>query len=427
MRRNRPGTIELQSHDLLQEAESGLGVSSTTLDRVQMQDMYSNYASEQLTSWIPNEVNMTSARQSLPVSITSFAELKEYTKESNRSWESAWTNLREIYERLDRTGEEMQTLYTLFLTEKENSVGMYLTNPETGPIVQIDQFLLVSPGRFKLTVKRIDDTRTYDKYLITEAQLASNQVVLHKTLEEAQLYLRKLRMTRLFILLMEHDEKKRKSLPREINKRQIEIRNYEQEVKRMQNDLHAQQRFYEAQKKRPPLTTKQILLQIEEVGKHAKVRKIYLHDFSGDIIIETKPLKVFDNNTSKYTRFVLGRLIIRMSPHLIGRSDKWLLVQNRDYAAEDNYDHPNLGTNGVPCLGEEQNRIHDLFLGGEFYALVDTLIYFFELFPHDGGRPWYDHVAWLAEKRKKNVDDNSLLAIENMVNFRSNDDEEEDE
>jgi hypothetical protein len=135
---------------------------------------------------------------------------------------------------------------------------------------------------------------------------------------------------------------------------------------------------------------------LDQVGAHHRVAWA-MYDQRGNLIVETQMLNVIDPATNKENkRKPIGRFAFRIST-----SDGFTLqATNLDYEGTNGHKHPNINGTSV-CLGGNQNMVMEMMRKGDFYGMIDFLILFFSMFPHDpGSGPYCDPIRWLQDKTK---------------------------
>lgn len=135
---------------------------------------------------------------------------------------------------------------------------------------------------------------------------------------------------------------------------------------------------------------------ITEIATHRKVEWAFLST-AGDIVVQTKMLYATGprNNTENLKKEV-GRFAFLFNP-----IDHNIRAMNLDYDYN-GHRHPNLNSDGI-CKGGNSTEMDDLLKTGRFYELVDLMVLFFSLFPHDSGSPYVPHRTWLAGKLPSHI------------------------
>lgn len=159
-----------------------------------------------------------------------------------------------------------------------------------------------------------------------------------------------------------------------------------------------------------------IMGRIEELKKHVAIEDAYLAK-SGNIIIFTKMLHAVNPQTNKSRRNNVGKFTISLGYS----GSHFLYISNRSYSyadpeeydeddgdAPDYNDHPNISSTSV-CLGDDQVLVKSMFNAFDLFMLVDYLIQFLTLFPHDAGSPYVDHMHWLEHKHELKQEDTEFI------------------
>ncbi len=164
------------------------------------------------------------------------------------------------------------------------------------------------------------------------------------------------------------------SLTRDLNKYKKDVKSVEDLIKKkVDNDL----------------TVEELKKSLDNLSRHKKVAWAFLTP-DGNLIVETAPLNAISPKTNKENKSkVFGRFAFRIAPGIVE-------ARNLDFQAS-GYGHPNLGSS--ICQGAEQQKIISMSRSGDFFELVDFLILFFSLSPHDAGTTFINHTRWWAEKR----------------------------
>lgn len=149
----------------------------------------------------------------------------------------------------------------------------------------------------------------------------------------------------------------------------------------------------------PNLEKDDVLKLFNQLAKNKKVANAYLTE-AGRMVVETRMLYATSpvkNNENK--RKPIGRMAMELD---LGGIDKCKFT-NLDFCyhprgSESHYPHPNVSGQRI-CSGSNTGQMDNMLKGGNYYELVDFLIVFFSLFPHDTGAPHVDHMTWLASRR----------------------------
>lgn len=305
------------------------------------------------------------------------------------------------------TDPEAKALYLRALNDPESFVGQSFTYRHSS-----DQVLFTcisvhqsAPLIVNLRVFREDSSQdNVQAYRIDDFTYVPDAVAFRQKRSKEQ-------ELELYSFFEKTNERFRKTITRKINAASVAVGKQKQLLLRKERDIE-QLKAMKAATPESKLTPDDITARIAEIKKHRKVQDAYIND-SGSIIVLTKPLKVISQKTRKETRIPLGRFIFRF-----GMNSGYMLLyaQNRDYIAYGK-GHPNISGSHI-CLGEEKENFYNLLDQAQFYALVESLIYFLQLFPHDGGDPYVNHLDWLEKKIRNTTDDNSLLTIGYPDNIR---------
>lgn len=132
--------------------------------------------------------------------------------------------------------------------------------------------------------------------------------------------------------------------------------------------------------------------QLKDIENHDKVEEAYLTTH-GTLIVKTKLLYVIDPKTDKVTDTPLGVMMLRIS---YNPRETFLRATNLDYYCDD-HPHPNIEGENI-CMGNNEAEIKRMYNAGQLYNLVDFMITFFSINPHDSGTPFMNYRDWLEER-----------------------------
>lgn len=156
------------------------------------------------------------------------------------------------------------------------------------------------------------------------------------------------------------------------NERWLKI--WQFEITDIPEEIKAQNKIAEVEK------LKTLEERLEELKTHKLIEKAYL-SLGANLVVITKPTFAIDRNTGQETKMPMGRWMF-----IIGTSNRASLygtyVYNLDYAVF----HGN-GTNFAfhhfSCWGGHEEELANIFRTKDYLSLVDFLINFKCLFPHD--------------------------------------------
>lgn len=170
---------------------------------------------------------------------------------------------------------------------------------------------------------------------------------------------------------------------------QRDVERYERKITELEEVLE--------KSKSNALTLEGMLDSFRELGKNKKVFNAFLKE-DGKMIIETEMIYATSPKTQKADkRKKVGRLAFELTTNGIGNCK----FVNLDYCYHSpeypgsHYYLPNVKNMNV-CYGDNGVLMDNLAREGSFYELVDFLILFFSLFPHDTGAPYIGHIKWLG-------------------------------
>lgn len=192
-------------------------------------------------------------------------------------------------------------------------------------------------------------------------------------------------------------EKKRTSL-QQIRSKEGDIKNLSEYVEKLD--------VLEKGASSAPLSVPDIIEHLEELKKIKKVANAYLTN-DNYLVVETQMLHL-SHNTEEYEEFEgneVGKYVIAMPLNGTNGLQIFNLThcyhEDSDYTDEDgNYegshmDHPNVSA-GMPCLGENKDSLFSMRSAGNYFHMVDFLLLFLTLFPHDGDSPYMDAHEWIG-------------------------------
>lgn len=181
-----------------------------------------------------------------------------------------------------------------------------------------------------------------------------------------------------------------------------DIRTYKESMMSMQRDIERyEKKLTELEDilkktKVDNVTLEGMLDSFRQLGKNKKVFNAYVRDDS-KMVVETEMLYAISKKTNKEDRRKkVGRLAFELSTQGID----YCKFTNLDYCYHSveyrgsHYYLPNVKDQGI-CYGDNGTLMSDLVKSGNFYELVDFLILFFSLFPHDSGAPFINHGQWM--------------------------------
>lgn len=188
------------------------------------------------------------------------------------------------------------------------------------------------------------------------------------------------------------DQKKNTSLA-QIQDKKGEIKNLEEYVERLG--------VLEKGASETPLSTPEIVLRLEELRKMKKVANAYITN--GDyLVVETATLTLTPNadEFDEYDGETIGRFALCIP--LVGTNGTRIINRTHCYHKDGDsihYHHPNV-SGDIPCFGENDNSLFSMRSAGNYYSMVDFLILFLSLFPHDGNAPFVDADYWIDNIRE---------------------------
>lgn len=129
-----------------------------------------------------------------------------------------------------------------------------------------------------------------------------------------------------------------------------------------------------------------------ELSHHKKVDWA-MFTRGGDLVIQTVMLYKIDRESNKEDLSEkMGRFCMLISP-----THNTIQASNMDYRVNGHY-HTNIARSSHDiCLGDNEDDVISMIQSGKFYDLVDFMILFFSLHPHDGGDGGYES-DWVDEK-----------------------------
>lgn len=179
-----------------------------------------------------------------------------------------------------------------------------------------------------------------------------------------------------------------------VSQRVAELEDLKRRIIQGDEDLkNAEKSLKEIEKSHRSYSASDFTKEVALIKKHTMVEDVYISD-QNNLIVLTKDLVAVNSETGKPRPEHIGRFIMRFT---LG-SNSVIQISNRDWLCDNNYWHPNIPTDGQVCWGNGQTVVRTMLKKGEFYMLVDFIITFLSLFPHDGGRPHKSHMDWLNQK-----------------------------
>ena len=189
-------------------------------------------------------------------------------------------------------------------------------------------------------------------------------------------------------------ESKRKDYLNGIISKERDLVNYKKNVA----DLEAQIKTNQIK----DLTKEEVVKLFDLLSKNKKVENAFIN-MAGEMVVETKmlyattPVELIENKKKP-----IGRMVFRLSTSGIA----YCSFANLDYCYHSggittnggHYPHPNV-SGGRICSGSNGTLLSNMCQGGQFYELVDFLLVFFSLFPHDSGGPHVQHEVWMATRK----------------------------
>lgn len=179
---------------------------------------------------------------------------------------------------------------------------------------------------------------------------------------------------------------------RYISDTQKNLSKYERDLKSYRDQLEGSKGDF--------LTADDVKENLAQLSKHKYVDWAALTR-NGELVVQTKMLYHTAKSSGKVDLSKpIGRFALWISPMTTG-----IMAHNMDYS-RGGYGHMNLSNDSI-CLGGNSGEVHTMIQTGRFYDLVDFMVLFFSLFPHDAGDGGYagGHTAWMAE-RQNNVTSN---------------------
>lgn len=162
---------------------------------------------------------------------------------------------------------------------------------------------------------------------------------------------------------------------------------------------------------------------LTEIKQNKKVDEAYIST-GFNIVVTTIPLVAVNNQTGKnIASKVFGRFAFKIS---LNDGISEIRAVNLDYAAfreagqaadhrrDGGYFHPNIDCTSI-CWGENEVEIRALRQKMHFYGLIDFMIMFFSLYPHDSGRPYMDLDEWFAVRDQIKPSDKLALSYIDQV------------
>ena len=176
--------------------------------------------------------------------------------------------------------------------------------------------------------------------------------------------------------------------------------------------IESRKRMWEVKKqlstmKKEEIDPSFIIKTLKEIKGHSKVQDAYF-SVKGSLIVITKMLVGVDPKTDREDPTKeIGRLAFSISTPIT----EHIGVINLDFAAfrhighesrqwEYPYCHPNIDAGLNICWGENRPDVRKFHRAAQYYQLVDFMITFFSLFPHDSGSPYFDHDEWMTVKER---------------------------
>lgn len=136
------------------------------------------------------------------------------------------------------------------------------------------------------------------------------------------------------------------------------------------------------------LTTSDLKEIINDISHNKRIDWAMLTK-QGHIIAQTIPLFAFSKKLNQERKDKpIGRFVFYLNPRY-----SEIKAVNLDYSYS-GHGHPNLNRDHI-CLGSNATPFTNLLQTGKFYDLLDELVTFFTLFPHDSGSPYVRHSDWL--------------------------------
>lgn len=151
----------------------------------------------------------------------------------------------------------------------------------------------------------------------------------------------------------------------------------------------------------PDLSKEEIIGFFRLLAKNKKVVNAYVN-MAGEMVIETAmlyattPVKLLENKKKPVGRFVFVLNTQGISRCKFANLD-YCYHSGGDMTNGSHYPHPNLAGTNI-CSGNNSSMLDTMCRGGQFYELVDFLLLFFAMFPHDSGGPHVSHETWMASR-----------------------------
>lgn len=203
------------------------------------------------------------------------------------------------------------------------------------------------------------------------------------------------------VLALLNKSRQRAALEQQRVARDLEasIRSMQKDIARYEEKLKYTQTLIEKNRV-ADLTKEEMLGFFRQIGKNKKVDNAYV-TLGGEMIVETKMLYATTPVQLKVNKDKpIGRMVFKLSSQGIS----YCSFANLDYCyhpdgntRNGHYPHPNVSGNAV-CYGDNGTLLEGMARNAQWYELIDFLILFFSLFPHDTGTPHIPHDRWMDHK-----------------------------
>lgn len=136
-----------------------------------------------------------------------------------------------------------------------------------------------------------------------------------------------------------------------------------------------------------------LITALKLLEKHQKIKWAFI-DKDLNLIVLSQMIYAYNAPKDEQTKEPVGRYLFKIDLRYHNIYAHALDLSSQDYR------HPNIMSGGYVCWGGLDYTVLKMFKAGEFYNAIDTLLFFFSAFPHDGGshRPLY-WLIWLNKRK----------------------------
>jgi hypothetical protein len=181
---------------------------------------------------------------------------------------------------------------------------------------------------------------------------------------------------------------KRNSLLASIASVQKDLAKYEQDLKKTEQKLKGAEGDF--------ITRDSLKDLLTELTHHRKVDWVMMAN-NGDLIVQTQMLYKIDRKTGEeHKRIPVGRFAM-----YINSVNGSIAAENLDYNVA-GHGHMCLDGSHI-CLGDNATEVAKMITSGRFYDVIDFMIGFFSIFPHDNGSPYISSEEWLENRGSSRV------------------------